>query len=476
MAAEVKRVNYFNGQFLREPDFTDEQDYHVRHQRDHARLLHTAGIAEGLDIPDPLGGATAVTVNAGVAYDDDGQRIVLADNRTVELIDAPAGQAVYITIAYAEAETDPTDETGIPAKTRWTEAPLIETLPSPPADPGKKLVLGRIVRTGTTATSVDRTERRAAGVKGGDLAVRSLMFTSDAVAATSWVQAKLSATNQAEVGGNLRVVGNLIVTGSIQGDIAVGTVQAGDLVDNAVTNTKIADNAVSTAKIADSAVGTAKIADSAVGTTKIADSAVGSAKIAADAVTSAKIAEADGTSAQNANTGNGIKTTHLQDGAVTLAKLAPNSVDGSKIVDGTIGLADLAANSVDGTKIVDASIGLAKLAANSVDASKIVDGSIGTAELANAAVGIDKLNVGLIWNGSFTVGASATHNFSGGGTTQTPEFFLISVVPTTPNTSLKWDQQIFCTSAGTISRQITVMNQSAVTAAFNLKVYRLTLQ
>ena len=81
MADDVKRLNYFNGQFLREPDFNDEQIYHIRHQRDHARLLHTPGIAEGLDIPGPAAGATAVTVNAGVAFDDQGRRIVLADNQ-----------------------------------------------------------------------------------------------------------------------------------------------------------------------------------------------------------------------------------------------------------------------------------------------------------------------------------------------------------------------------------------------------------
>ncbi len=272
MADLVKRLNYFNGQFLREKDFNDEQGYHVRHQRDHARLLHTPGIAEGLDIPDPPAGATAVTVNAGVAYDDQGRRILLADNAALELADLPANQAIYVTIAYGEAQTDPTDETGITGNTRWTEAPLIETSTTAPADPNEKLVLARVSRSGTEVSTIDRSERRAAGVKGGDLEVLSVTFASESIAPSGWVKTELGASGRADVGGSLRVTGNLIVGGTIQGDIAVNTVQTGDLVDNAVT--------------------------------------------------SAKLAEADGTSGQDPNSGSGVKTNHIQDEAVTLLKLA----------------------------------------------------------------------------------------------------------------------------------------------------------
>ena len=109
MAEPVKRLNYFNGQFLRDPDFNDEQGYHVRHQRDHVRLQHTPGIGEGLDIPNPASGATAATVNAGVAFDDQGRRIALAANTTLELANIAAGQAVYVTIAYRESQSDRVD-------------------------------------------------------------------------------------------------------------------------------------------------------------------------------------------------------------------------------------------------------------------------------------------------------------------------------------------------------------------------------
>jgi len=55
----------------------------------------------------------------------------------------------------------------------------------------------------------------------------------------------------------------------------------------------------------------------------------------ADSVLSHDIREADGTSGQNTNSGSGVKTGHIQDGAVTGAKIADGAVTDSKI-GGTI--------------------------------------------------------------------------------------------------------------------------------------------
>jgi hypothetical protein len=283
VADVIKRLHYFNGQFLREPDFTVEQSYHLQHQRDHVRLLHTPGIAEGLDIAPPPADATAVTVNAGSAFDDQGRRFVLANNKTVELQGFGSGQAVYITIAYRETQTDPTDEGGVTSNpnTRWSEDPLVEPVTTAPANPNQKLVLARIQRTGTVISGVDRSERRVSGVKGGDLEVRSLTLTSDAVAPSGWVKAQLGASGQADLVGNMRVTGNLTVSGTITGDIAVGTVQAGDIQDGAVTLPKLASNSVDASKIVDGSVGTNELANLAVSAAKLADGAVTLQKLAA---------------------------------------------------------------------------------------------------------------------------------------------------------------------------------------------------
>jgi hypothetical protein len=89
-------------------------------------------------------------------------------------------------------------------------------------------------------------------------------------------------------------------------------------------------------------------------------------------------------------------------GAITLGKMAGNSVDSTKVVDGSLGsgdygaasvpLAAMAANSVDGTKVVAgsrgtndygaASVPLASMGANSVDGTKVVDNSLGPNDVA----------------------------------------------------------------------------------------------
>ena len=46
----IKRLRYFNHQFLRVEDFQEEQDYHLRMRRRLNRVLHTWGVAEGLQV------------------------------------------------------------------------------------------------------------------------------------------------------------------------------------------------------------------------------------------------------------------------------------------------------------------------------------------------------------------------------------------------------------------------------------------
>ena len=81
-----------------------------------------------------------------------------------------------------------------------------------------------------------------------------------------------------------------------------------------------------------------------------------------------------------------ITTAMLASGAVTVAKMAANSVDSDQYVDGSIDLAHMSANSVDSDQYVDGSIDLAHMSANSVDSDQYVDGSIDTAHIANSQI------------------------------------------------------------------------------------------
>ena len=304
MADPVKRLHYFDKQFLREQDFIDEQNYQIQRHRDHNRLLHTPGIAQGLEIPDPPAGSTRVTVNAGIAYDKQGRQIVLANNQEINLESFAADQSIYLAIAYAEKETDPSSEAGVTGNTRWTEEPLLEALlPTEsdqfPEDPEEKIILGKANRSGNQIGTIDRTERRIAGVVGGDLEVRSVTFSNPTVVSDQWSRLNLSAARQVDMEGSLSIDGNLNVTGTIQGNLADSIVGTVELTNNAVINEKIANGAVNSLKLSNNAVATEKIQNGAVTNEKIADNAVTAAKLANNTINKSKF---DGSTRQQLDT------------------------------------------------------------------------------------------------------------------------------------------------------------------------------
>lgn len=79
----------------------------------------------------------------------------------------------------------------------------------------------------------------------------------------------------------------------------------------------------------------------------------------------------------------GVATGMIADGAVTLVKLAANSVDASKIVDGSVGTAEL----------TDLNVTTAKVADGAITSAKIADGTIVNADIApGAAIDVTKVN------------------------------------------------------------------------------------
>ena len=70
----ISRVNYFEGQFMRTQDFTDEQAYHVAMRRRHNISHHTWGIVSGLELVQSDGN---FFVEPGMAVDGYGRELVL---------------------------------------------------------------------------------------------------------------------------------------------------------------------------------------------------------------------------------------------------------------------------------------------------------------------------------------------------------------------------------------------------------------
>ncbi|MGK7872667.1 MAG: hypothetical protein AB4426_04940 [Xenococcaceae cyanobacterium] len=140
-----KRLRYFDGQFLQDQDFIDEQDYHLDRERRPLKCLTIAGVCEGLTVNAP--GRNQVTVAPGMAIDARGRQMVLESPEVVDLsTQVPqAGQTkqVNLFIAYHEEASDPATE-GSQGNRRWYEKPQITVLDDSAAQPENAVNLARL--------------------------------------------------------------------------------------------------------------------------------------------------------------------------------------------------------------------------------------------------------------------------------------------------------------------------------------------
>jgi hypothetical protein len=167
----VKRVRYFDGLFLKDQDFIDDQKYHTDRQRRPNLLLRVAGICEGLTV---LVENNQVKVTPGSALDSHGRLIVLSETLSVDL-KSQAGE-VDIFISYQEEASDITQANndkstaGAPAAanskgakgaTRWWENPRIEAILKTAKPTAEDTIwLGRVTVSGTTVQGKPNLEFR----------------------------------------------------------------------------------------------------------------------------------------------------------------------------------------------------------------------------------------------------------------------------------------------------------------------------
>jgi len=135
---DTARVRYFPGQFLRTPDFTEEQRYHIAMRRRHNIGHHTMGIVTGLAIELQDG---RPFVEPGMAVDGYGRELILVQRTP---LDAPRAftarntDRLDVWLAYNLAATDPAPQgyasctDGADTTYRLVEQPLIRyTDPDP---------------------------------------------------------------------------------------------------------------------------------------------------------------------------------------------------------------------------------------------------------------------------------------------------------------------------------------------------------
>jgi hypothetical protein len=131
-ADRIVRVRYFNRQFLRPQDFTDEQAYHVALRRRHNIAGHSWGIVDGLSLSTDGG---PLVVEPGFAWDGYGREIALIERLTVPPLPPAlvAGETAYdiwlcygrigsdqAPVGYAACGADAT------AYYRWQELPQLQ--------------------------------------------------------------------------------------------------------------------------------------------------------------------------------------------------------------------------------------------------------------------------------------------------------------------------------------------------------------
>lgn len=121
-----KRVRFFDGQFLQEQDFIDEQRFHLDRERRQSRLLRLTGVTTGLTVTADA--ERRITVAAGMAVDALGRHLVLAADTTLQLDEDFADQqGIEVHLAYRETATDltPDEAPGGAGARRWDESPRI---------------------------------------------------------------------------------------------------------------------------------------------------------------------------------------------------------------------------------------------------------------------------------------------------------------------------------------------------------------
>ena len=205
-----RRVRYFDGQFLKDQDFIDDQKYHIDRQRRTNQLLHVSGICSGLTIKVDNDQKT-YTVEPGTALDAQGRFLILSEAQSAAIDIATGNLDVFI--AYQEQEADVTqpdnDKTnqGVAGATRWLETPQIAAV-EPKKVPPDSLLLARL-EIKSTGITVDNSVRQYSGVALPSSNGNPPILRSQGNQAPSW----------AELQGSFTISDNLVVDGKV----AIGT-------------------------------------------------------------------------------------------------------------------------------------------------------------------------------------------------------------------------------------------------------------
>jgi hypothetical protein len=161
----LSRLRYFNGQFLLEKDFTDQQDYHIHQEELHRRTQHVWGICEGLSVSLKAGDATKLVVDVGAAVDGSGHAMLLAAAQEVTAAGVLGGQSYLLVMAFNEVADNMAAGQYVSGNTRYTQKPLFQFITAISLVPGQVVLARLSVALGGAMSNLDASVRTYAGVR-----------------------------------------------------------------------------------------------------------------------------------------------------------------------------------------------------------------------------------------------------------------------------------------------------------------------
>ncbi len=239
----LKRLNYFNGQLLKEDDFKDEQDYNIKALAAHNKNLHSWGIASGLDIKYEKG-KKYVTLEKGMAVDRKGRQIFLDDPAEID-VSKTSETIIFLTIFLKETKTDPAKEGDLRENTRICEEPDLKLNNSMPDENSNEIFLGKVILNpiNKTVEDVYKEGRTLIGFS-ENIKTKSVAFIHPVneeywprIKGTDGPDPRIDIISQ-----NTIVSGNLEIKGKLKGKLEKKTVGIEHVKDNSISFSQIKHN------------------------------------------------------------------------------------------------------------------------------------------------------------------------------------------------------------------------------------------
>lgn len=140
---EIKRLNYFDGQFLVAADFQAEQNYHRQLRYHHNHTLHSPGIVDGLVVTKVSNNNQQITVSPGNAIDAQGRDMLLTTSQALQLSSFGPNAVVFITLQFNDTDRDEADRRAGDFA-RIPERPILLPTDKEPLKDNSVIILARV--------------------------------------------------------------------------------------------------------------------------------------------------------------------------------------------------------------------------------------------------------------------------------------------------------------------------------------------